>query len=122
MFRPQGFKVVAGRSYTVKITPVVHRATENYRGIDLAKRRCRYSDEPIPNHDSMFTFYSQKSCFFECTLKKAAEKVAKLIKHLHKVINYNFIRTGRVSSLGLSDSTQPGRSDCQQHLHFAYRR
>lgn len=74
--RDNGINILAGNMYTFKVTPTVHTATENFRMISLEKRKCRFIDElPEANTTSMFTYYTQKTCMFECILKSVVNKV-----------------------------------------------
>jgi hypothetical protein len=49
------------------------KATEKFKKLDLSVRECRFSNEN-PDTDSIFQYYSQKSCLFECRLRHSHKK------------------------------------------------
>jgi hypothetical protein len=51
----------------VKIVPTVQTSTDHFRALTLDKRGCRLNAEIM--EDSIFKYYTQKTCMFECTLK-----------------------------------------------------
>jgi hypothetical protein len=76
MFRVDHFVIEAGKSYTLRMVPVVQSSTNGFKALPLEKRECRLSNEIIDGRPSIFRFYTQKSCIFECTLKTAVLEVS----------------------------------------------
>ena len=58
----------------MSITPIEHTADEALEGLDIERRRCRYSHEN-PTKKSIFKYYTQKACRFECALSESHKKV-----------------------------------------------
>jgi hypothetical protein len=66
--RPGEFEIRAGRAYVVKITPTYHHSTYVFQTLPMVKRKCRLNSEK--EEKSIFSYYTQKTCIYECTLKK----------------------------------------------------
>lgn len=73
--RPSAFTVYAGRAYVLKIVPTVHKYSEHFRTLTLDERKCQLNDEHAENLDSMFKYYTQKTCIYECTLRNVLSNV-----------------------------------------------
>ncbi len=58
-----------GYAYVVKVIPTVHTATASFRELPLDKRGCRFIDEQPKDQESIYQFYTHKSCVFNCMLK-----------------------------------------------------
>ena len=71
--RYTGFEVRTGYVTTLTVFPTVHKTTEEFRSIPEKKRNCKLPDEP-EYEDGMYGYYSQRSCWFECTLRKVQSK------------------------------------------------
>jgi hypothetical protein len=67
--RMSEFTIRAGRSYRVKIVPTEHKSTDDFRTIMLKKRVCRLNEEKMDSHNTIFKYYTRKTCIFECILK-----------------------------------------------------
>ena len=74
--RSSEFSIRAGQSYVLKIVPTFHTYTEDFESLMLDKRGCRSNNEKMEDQDSIFKYYTQKTCIFECTLKTIIPKVA----------------------------------------------
>ncbi len=53
--------------YTIKVKPVVYAASDDLRSLGVGERQCRYMRE-VPA-DSVFRYYTQRTCEFECRMK-----------------------------------------------------
>ena len=71
---PNSIEVFAGSETVLKVRPVMHVASSNFRDLTLENRKCRFSNENPSGKDSMFTYYTQKSCMFECCLNFAVKE------------------------------------------------
>ena len=67
--------LMAGNAYKMRIIPTVHRATDSFRDLTIDKRGCRFLDEVPENITTIFKYYTQKSCIFNCLLKQAVSQV-----------------------------------------------
>ncbi len=56
----------------INTIPIQHITTDRLRDLSIENRNCRYLDEQLPN--SMFNYYSQKSCLFECKLRESQKR------------------------------------------------
>ena len=57
-------KIRIGYETNILIKAVQLVANDGVRGYEIEDRKCRFSDEPPEN--SLFNFYSQKLCRFQC--------------------------------------------------------
>ena len=58
-----------GYETTLRVSPLIHNVSDDFRSLPKAMRQCRFSHELDPSKKSMFNFYSQRGCLFECALK-----------------------------------------------------
>ena len=87
-------KFNAGTEVLIKVKPLKHTTSANFRELSIEKRQCRFKDEnevnkyihtlyvcsstvtslflPFQNNQTLFKFYRQKGCQFECRLRYAA--------------------------------------------------
>ena len=66
-------EVNAGQHLKIQVTPTQYVTSDNFKNIPAKKRNCLYLDEN-PNPDSIFKFYSQKSCILECQLELSYQR------------------------------------------------
>ena len=66
-------EVNVGYKYLIRITPTQYTTSSDFLSIPPEKRKCLYLHEN-PNADSIFKFYSQKTCFYECQLNLSYNK------------------------------------------------
>jgi hypothetical protein len=76
IYRPAAFTIQAGRAYVLKITPSVLKSTQSFHRLTLDERQCRFNDEKMESWKSMFIYYTQKTCAFECILRKVISRVS----------------------------------------------
>jgi hypothetical protein len=57
----------------VKIVPIVHKSTSDFQTLALDKRGCRLNAEKKDN--SIFKYYTQKTCIFECSLRNIIPRI-----------------------------------------------
>jgi hypothetical protein len=57
----------------ILVVPTQYTTTEAFKVLPLDTRKCRFTNEN-PNPDSLFRYYGQKSCVFECHVKYAHAK------------------------------------------------
>jgi hypothetical protein len=74
--RAAAFTIQAGRAYVLKITPSVLKSTQSFHRLTLDERQCRFNDEKMESWKSMFIYYTQKTCAFECILRKVISRVS----------------------------------------------
>ena len=65
--------VKIGHMTEILVTPSVLSSESNLRSLGYKARQCRFSDEPTPNM-TIFKYYTQSVCEYECLLKRAREK------------------------------------------------
>jgi hypothetical protein len=75
--RSADFEIRAGKAYVVKITPTYHHSTYNFQTIPMVKRKCRLNSER--EEESIFSYYTQKTCIYECTLKKIVPTIVSIL-------------------------------------------
>ncbi len=75
-----------GYAYVVKVIPTVHKATEAFRALPLEKRACRFFDELPDDQESIYSYYTQKSCVFNCMLKDIVRWYKCILYYIHTKI------------------------------------
>ena len=63
-----------GYQYDIKVTPVQHVTSEDFRDFPVKVRQCRYLDENPLGDESMFTYYTKNTCLYECLIRVNSEK------------------------------------------------
>jgi hypothetical protein len=76
----------------MKIVPTVHISTESFKSMSLANRGCRFPEETEESQESLFTYYTQKTCMFECTLTNIITNVVSMslrseLTHYNKFVD-----------------------------------
>ena len=66
-------KAEVGYHTHIKVVPSQYVTTSGFRDLSEPTRRCKYRHENS-NATSLFKFYSQKSCEFECRLRSSSEE------------------------------------------------
>ncbi len=66
-----GVDIDIGHKYLLKVVPVQYVTSDDFRDLPVSVRKCRYADEN-PRTDSVFSYYSKKTCTLECLLTKSA--------------------------------------------------
>lgn len=64
-------KIRMGYETQIYVRPVQVCSDEDVRDLDISVRKCRFLDE-VPK-ESMFNFYTQDLCLYQCVLEKSAE-------------------------------------------------
>lgn len=64
----------AGTATVIRLKPVSHHVSAEFRAVEAEKRDCRFSYEGDRN-SSMFKDYKQLGCLFECSLIYAITNV-----------------------------------------------
>ena len=58
-----------GYEYTIHITPIGQRSTQNFKSLSENDRKCKLDDELDEN--SMFKIYTKANCMYECEIDMA---------------------------------------------------
>ena len=66
----KGIKLKSGFHHRYKVTPTQYATSDNFRNLDINVRKCRFLDEN-PDPKSIYSYYSQSACAFECRLRYA---------------------------------------------------
>ena len=69
------FEAYTGLETIVKVKPTVHITSNSFVNLAMGDRSCRYPLEQPDAGRSMFNYYTQKSCLFECRLTFAVSQV-----------------------------------------------
>jgi hypothetical protein len=79
-YRPAEFSIRGGRAYVLRIVPTIHKSTPEFQKLSVEQRKCRFNDEQLEDQFSIFKYYTQKTCIFECTLKNVVPSKVSLNK------------------------------------------
>lgn len=71
-----GIKIFPGYKYKLQVYATQTVASQTFHTLDLNVRKCQYPYENPFGKKSLFQYYSQKSCVFECKLRRC-EKAMK---------------------------------------------
>ena len=68
-----GQDAFVGYQSVFMVKPTEYSATDNFKDLSIKQRKCRFSHEHPDPENSLFKYYSQSTCSFECKLRQAYE-------------------------------------------------